>query len=37
MKKDKIENIGWLILSEKSMSKIWDNEKDDYIWEKYLK
>jgi len=32
-KKDK---IGWMILAEKSMKKMWDNKKDDEIWNKYL-
>ena len=30
------EKIGWMILAEKSMGKIWDNKKDDKIWNKYL-
>jgi Arc/MetJ-type ribon-helix-helix transcriptional regulator len=30
------EKIGWMILAEKSMNKIWDNKKDDEIWSKYL-
>jgi len=30
------EKIGWMILAEKSMDKIWDNKKDDEIWSKYL-
>lgn len=30
------EKIGWLILAEKSMKKIWDNKKDDEIWSRYL-
>lgn len=29
LEKDKIEKIGWLMLVEKSMKKIWDNKKDD--------
>ena len=32
----KKEKIGWMILAEKSMRKIWDNKKDDKIWNKYL-
>ena len=37
-KMDKIrkEKIGWMILAEKSLSKIWDNKKDDEAWSKYL-
>ena len=34
--KDKKEKIGWFILAENSMKKIWDNKKDDEIWIKYL-
>lgn len=30
------EKIGWLLLAEKSLSKIWDNKKDDETWKKYL-
>ncbi len=30
------ERIGWMILAEKSMKKIWDNKKDDALWSKYL-
>ena len=32
----KKEKIGWLILAEKSMKKLWDNKKDDEVWNKYL-
>ena len=34
--KNRKEKIGWLILAEKSMEKLWDNKKDDEIWNKYL-
>lgn len=30
------EKIGWLILAQKSMEKIWDNKKDDEVWGNYL-
>ncbi len=30
------EKIGWMILAEKSMKKMWDNKKDDEVWGKYL-
>jgi len=30
------EKIGWMILAEKSMSKIWSNKKDEKAWSKYL-
>ena len=34
--RNKKEKIGWMILAEKSMNKMWDNKKDDEIWSKYL-
>ena len=34
--KNKKEKIGWMVIAEKSMSKIWNNRKDDEIWIKYL-
>lgn len=34
--KTKKEKIGWMILAEKSLNKIWDNKKDDAVWGKYL-
>ena len=30
------EKIGWMLLAEKSLNKIWDNKKDEEIWSKYL-
>ena len=30
------EKIGWLSLAEKSLKDIWNNEKDDKEWGKYL-
>jgi metal-responsive CopG/Arc/MetJ family transcriptional regulator len=36
LERNKKEKIGWMILAEKSMSKLWDNKKDDEIWGKYL-
>ena len=30
------DKLGWLKLAEKSLIKIWDNEKDDKVWIKYL-
>ena len=32
----KKEKYGWLILAEKSMAKLWDNKKDDEVWNKYV-
>lgn len=36
LERNKKEKIGWMILAEKSMNKIWDNKKDDKVWSKYL-
>lgn len=36
MDKTKKEKIGWMILAEKSLNKIWANKKDDEVWGKYL-
>ena len=32
----KKEKIGWLVLAGKSIEKIWENKKDEKIWERYL-
>ncbi len=32
----KKENVGWMMLVEKSMKGIWDNKKDEEIWNKYM-
>ena len=29
------EKEEWLTVSEKSLKKIWDNQKDDNVWSKY--
>lgn len=34
--KTRKEKIGWLILAENSMKKIWDNKKYDEVGSKYL-
>ena len=34
--KTRKEKMGWLIIAEKSMKKIWDNKKDDEVWSKYV-
>ena len=34
--KFKKEKIGWMIVAEKLLYKIWDNKKDDEVWSKYL-
>lgn len=26
------EKIGWMLLAEKSMNKIWDNKRDNEVW-----
>lgn len=36
LEKNRKEKIGWLIIAEKSMKKIWDNKEDDETWSKYL-
>ena len=30
------EKIGWLIVAQESMGKIWDNPKDGEVWKSYL-
>ena len=30
------EETGWLRLAEKSLAAVWDNEKDEQVWKKYL-
>jgi len=30
------EKQGWLALAEKSLDKLWENEKDEKTWGKYL-
>ena len=30
------DKLGWLLLAEKGLAKIWDNPKDDETWGKYL-
>lgn len=36
MDKTKKEKIGWMILAEKSLNKMWANKKDDKVWGRYL-
>lgn len=36
LEKNRKEKIGWMIVAENSMKKIWDNKKDDEVWSKYL-
>ncbi len=36
MEKKDEEKLGWLILAEKSIDKLWSNEKDKKVWNKYL-
>ena len=36
LEKNRKEKIGWFILAERSMKKIWNNKKDDGAWSKYL-
>jgi len=30
------EKIGWMVLAERTMGKIWHNKKDDEVWSRYL-
>jgi len=32
----KLESIGWLVIAESSLKRIWENEKDEETWEDYL-
>ena len=34
--KEKIEEKGWNALAKESLKEVWDNEKDDEVWQKYL-
>ncbi len=36
LERTKKEKIGWFVIAEKSMKKIWGNKKDDETWSKYL-
>ena len=33
---DKRDESGWLALAEQSLSKIWNNPKDEKVWRRYL-
>ncbi|MEK6840896.1 MAG: ribbon-helix-helix domain-containing protein [Nanoarchaeota archaeon] len=35
LERNRKEKIGWMILAERSMKKLWDN-KEDEVWNKYL-
>ncbi|MEK6897348.1 MAG: ribbon-helix-helix domain-containing protein [Nanoarchaeota archaeon] len=35
LERNRKEKIGWMILAERSMKKLWGN-KEDEIWNKYL-
>lgn len=30
------EDIGWIVLGEKSLGNVWDNAKDEKAWKRYL-
>ncbi len=30
------ETIGWMLLAEDALKKVWDNPKDEKVWKKYL-
>ena len=36
LEKNRKENAGWLLLAERSMKNLWDNKKDDEVWNQYL-
>ena len=36
MEESQKEKQGWLALAEKSLDKLWNNEKDEKTWSKYL-
>ncbi|HLC78979.1 MAG TPA: ribbon-helix-helix domain-containing protein [archaeon] len=36
LERNRKEKMGWLAVAEKSMEKIWDNDKDERVWKKYL-
>ncbi|MCR4369274.1 MAG: ribbon-helix-helix domain-containing protein [archaeon] len=36
MDRTRQEKIGWMMMAEKSMKKIWDNKKDDEMWGRYI-
>jgi AbrB family looped-hinge helix DNA binding protein len=33
--KEQQERAGWMTITEKSLEKIWKNEKDDAVWGRY--
>jgi len=36
LERNRKEKMGWLAIAEKSMEKIWDNDKDEKAWGRYL-
>ena len=36
LERNRKEKIGWMIIAENSMKKIWNNKKDDENWSRYL-
>ena len=34
LERNRKEKMGWLAVAEKSMEKIWDNDKDERVWKK---
>lgn len=30
------EEIGWMMLAQKSLEEVWNNPKDEEVWKKYL-
>lgn len=36
LEKNRKEKMGWLAIAEKSMEKIWNNEKDEKEWKRHV-
>ncbi|MEK6957409.1 MAG: ribbon-helix-helix domain-containing protein [archaeon] len=36
LERNRMEKIGWMVMAEKSMEKIWNNKKDNKEWSRYL-
>jgi len=36
LKEKELEEKDWNALAEESLKEVWDNEKDDKVWRKYL-
>ena len=36
IKRKELEEKGWNTIAEESLKEVWDNEKDEKTWKKYL-